>query len=51
MELLGDEGAHGAVEHPDGKREVEVKKSCQEGWRVSGLQKNIFTFAMVGVSG
>jgi hypothetical protein len=35
MEGLGIEGAHGAVQHPAGEAEVEVKKSGEKGARAS----------------
>ena len=39
VELFGDEGAHGAVEDPDGEGEVEVKKGRKQRWRMARFEE------------
>jgi hypothetical protein len=40
-EALADEGRHGAVQHPDGKAEVEVEEGGEQGGPVAGLGKGL----------
>ena len=37
MKLFCDERAHGAVQYPDRKAEIEVEECGEEGWRMSRL--------------
>ncbi len=39
--LLGDEGGHRAVEHPDGEAEVEVEKRRKQRRGVAGLEEHL----------
>ena len=41
VERFTDEGCHGAVEHPDGKREIEVQERCEKRRGMARPQKGL----------